>query len=172
MEQRDINNSLSYTTFESITTLIDLFWISDDRRCVIAVDAASVNAKLVIHQDGKVEGLVENYTIDQKLIDSISTDLDEFHKFYEMHHEEIIKYFFVFYVCSLSKENKSFPILIKKKTDGSANCDITADLEETVFNCRDVGLDVIGISFDGDPAYLHFVDNMCTEIQNIHEWDL
>ena len=171
-EKFGITDKILDGSFESITTLIDLFWKNDDRRCIIAVDAASVNAKLLIHQDGKVEGLVEDCTIDKNLIDSISNNLDEFHKFYQKHHEEIVKYFFVFYVCSLSKENKSFPILIKKKTNGSANNDIIADLEETVFNCRDAGLDVIGISFDGDPAYLNYVDNMCTEIENIHECDL
>lgn len=81
---------------------------------------------------------------------------DEFHKFYETHHKEIEKYFFVFYVCSLREENKSYPILIRKKTNGSANDDIKQELEEIVIRCQNSGLEVIGISFDGDPKIPRF----------------
>lgn len=38
------------------------------------------------------------------------------------------------------------------KTIGSANDKIASDLEELVFLCLDAGLDVVGISFDGDPS--------------------
>lgn len=152
--------------------MIHLFWKSDEKRCVFAVGAASVNAKISIDQNGQVEGLLEELTIDKKLADLISKNLDEFHNFYEEHHIEIVKYFFVFYVCSLSEENKSFPILIKKKNNGSANDDIKQELEETVIRCKDAGLNVIGISFDGDPKYLDFVHNTCTEFDKIDQIDL
>ena len=82
--------------YESICKLNQLFWKSDDRRCVIAVDAASVNAKISIDSNGHVDGLLEELTIDKKLVDLISENLDDFHKFYETHHKEIVKYFFCF----------------------------------------------------------------------------
>lgn len=159
-------------TKSSMVLMNQLFWKSDDRRCVIAVDAASVNAKISIDSNGHVDGLLEELTIDKKLVDLISENLDEFHKFYETHHKEIVKYFFVFYVCSLREENKSYPILIRKKTNGSANDDIKQELEEIVIRCQDSGLEVIGISFDGDPKYLDFVNNMCLEIEKIDKCDL
>ena len=33
-------------------------------------------------------------------------------------------------------------------------------------------MEVVGISFDGDPSYLHFVENMCEEICIIDKLDL
>lgn len=85
-------------SYESICKMIYLFWKSDDKRCVVAFDAVSVNAKISINQNRQVEGLFEELTIDKKLADLISENLDEFHNFYEEHHNEILKYFFAFYV--------------------------------------------------------------------------
>lgn len=83
-----------------------------------------------------------------------------------------MKYFFVFYICSLSQKNKSFPVLVKKKTSGAANNEIIADLEQLVHICNDVKLQVVGISFDGDASYFQYVDNMFQHIQKLPRLDL
>ena len=67
----------------------------------------------------------------------------------------------LFFICSLDDQNKSFPIFMKRKTKGSADCSIIEELQEIVGNCTDVGMDVVGVSFDGDPSYLQYVDEMC-----------
>ena len=46
-----------------------LFKDTNDNRCVIAVDAAAVNAKITIHKDGEVEELMNKLTIDQKNVE-------------------------------------------------------------------------------------------------------
>lgn len=52
-------------SLESIQKLIQLFWKSDDKRCVIAVDAAAIKAKITIHKDGVVDGLLEDLKIEK-----------------------------------------------------------------------------------------------------------
>lgn len=85
---------------------------------------------------------------------------------------EIVKYYFVFYICPLNNQNKSFPIVIKKKTKDSGDNLINEDLEFIILNCQNAGMDVVGISFDGDPSYLYYVQNMCDEICIIDKLDL
>lgn len=167
-----LNENTLDGSLESIQKLIQLFWKSDDKRCVIAVDAAAVKAKISIHKDGVVDGLLEDLKIDKSLVELYSQNEDEFYSFYQFYHDEIVKYYFVFYVCALNNNNKSFPIVIKKKTKGAADNDINEDLEVIIANCQDAGMEVVGISFDGDPSYLHFVENMCEEICIIDKLDL
>ena len=144
----------------------------EDRRCTILVDAATVDAKINIHKDGNVEGLMDELQLDKELVTKITQNADEFHKFYQQHQQETIKYYFIFYVNMLNDQNKSFPVLIKKKTNGSADIDITSDLEIFFYNCLDAGLQVVGISFDGDVSYLKYVDEMCNQIDKLEEIDL
>lgn len=167
-----IDENIFDGSYESISKLVRLFFNNDDKRCVLAVDAAAVNAKLTVHKDGSVDGLLSETKIDQDLVDLISSDLDAFHSFYELHRDEIVKYFFVFYLCPLHDENKSFPIFLKKKTNGAADVDITAELEELAIRCQAIGLDIVGLSFDGDQSYLKYVDEMCQEIDEMEEIDL
>lgn len=166
-EMHGIDETIFDGSCESIIKLLNMFWDSEDRKCVISVDAAAVNAKLTVHKDGRIEGLLDELTIEKELVESITKDPDEFHKFYDKHRDEIIKYYFVFYACSLDENAKSFPIALKKKTNGSADINITADLEELVFRCQDLGLEVMGISFDGDKSYLKYVIEMCQEIDKL-----
>ncbi|KAK8899124.1 hypothetical protein M9Y10_001425 [Tritrichomonas musculus] len=171
-EKYQIDNKIFDGTKESIKKLVDLFWNDKDKRCVVAVDAAAVNSKVTIHKDGRIEGLLTDLTIDTDLVETIINDPEAFHQFYKQHQEEIVKYFFVFYICSLSQKNKSFPVLVKKKTSGAANNEIIADLEQLVHICNDVKLQVVSISFDGDASYLQYVDNMFQHIQKLPRLDL
>ena len=171
-EEYGISKDLFDGSCESIIKLLNLFWNGEDNRCVISIDAAAVNAKLTIHKDGLVEGLMDEITIEKELVQTITKNPDKFHEFYEEHKDEIVKYYFVIYLCSLDENNKSFPLVLKRKTNGSANDDITADLEELVIRCNAVGLNVVGISFDGDTSYLKYVNLMIEEIDIIEELDL
>lgn len=125
-----------------------------------------------MHKNGRIEGLMNELTIEKDLVELITKDPDEFHKFYDEHREEIVKYYFVFYACSLDENAKSFPLALKRKTNGSADTNITADLEELVFRCEDLGLEVMGISFDGDKSYLKYINEMCEEIEDLETLNL
>ena len=172
-EQYEIDESTFDGSIESIQKLMVLFLGDiEDRRCVISVDAAAVDAKITIHKDGNVEGLMNKLQLEKELVTKITQSADEFHKFYQQHQQEIIKYYFVFYVSMLNDQNKSFPVLLKKKTNGSADIDITSDLEILFYNCLDAGLQVVGISFDGDVSYLKYVEEMCNQIDKLEKLDL
>ncbi|KAK8887912.1 hypothetical protein M9Y10_038971 [Tritrichomonas musculus] len=144
-------------SFESIKQLKELLWKSEDQRCVVAVDAASVNTKLQIHKDGQVDGLLEELTIDSDIVDLTSTDID---------------IFFVFYVCSLSEQNRSFPIFIKEKNNGAANEEILRDLNNVIDQCKKAGFEMLGASFDGDPGYLCYIEERCLKFIKLYEYDL
>ena len=51
--------------------------------------------------------------------------------------------------------------MLNEKTNGSANSEIAQLLEEVAINCIHSGLDVVGLSFDGYPSYLKYVNEMC-----------
>lgn len=50
------------------------------------------------------------------------------------------------YKSILNEEVKSFPLALKKEINGSTDISITVDLEELVFRCQDLGLEVMEIS--------------------------
>lgn len=59
-QQHGIDETIFNGSNESIVKLLNLFWESDDTRCIISVDAAAVNAKLTVHKDGRIEGLMNS----------------------------------------------------------------------------------------------------------------
>ena len=82
-----------------------LFKDTNDNRCVIAVDAAVVNAKITIHKDGEVEELMNKLTIDQKTMDLITSKSSEFHKFYIF---EKVNFFFAIPVPRFNSNSSLF----------------------------------------------------------------
>lgn len=68
--------------------------------------------------------------------------------------------------------NKSFTIFLKKKTNGAAYVNLTAELEELAIRCKAVGLDAVGLSFNGDQSYLMYADEMCQEIYEMEKLEL
>ena len=165
-----IDSNILDGSIDSITKLIQLILSKDDilnKRAVIAVDAAAVNAKIIIHKNGNVEGLIEDSQISEEMTSEIIKYSESFDAFYHMNLDDITKYYFVFYLCSLSNDDLSFPILMKRHINGSANSDFSADLDQLVLICRSIGLDVIGVAFDGDPQWLSYVDSQCQMIDNI-----
>ena len=95
-----------------------------------------------------------------------------FDTFYQANFDDIAKYYFVFYLCSLSHNDLSFPIYLKRHGSGSANLNFAADLDQLVLLCRAIGLDVIGVAFDGDSQWLSYLEYQCELIEKINEMEL
>lgn len=90
----DINENLLDGSIESIQKLA-LLSLKDDeeeeeKRYVLAVNTAAIDAKILIHKNGDVEGLIGKYNIDQEMYKRIMTNLDSFHQFSNEHHDEIV----------------------------------------------------------------------------------
>ena len=131
------------------------------RRVVLAVDAASVSPKVVVHKDGTVEGLLdENASVSIDVAQKLRSSLTSLREFVNEVNEQIIKDFFVVFVCPLETESGGFPIMVRSKQNGAANQEFVAEfagLTSVVCGC---GVDVVGVAFDGDPGYLKFVRNL------------
>ena len=169
-KEYSISSNILNGSIDSITKLIDMFYNRNDttkKRAVIAVDAAAISAKMLINRNGKIGGLIEDSQISEEMVFEITKYNDSFEAFYDMNLDDIAKYYFVFYICSLSDDDLSFPILIRRHGSGSANSDFVADLDNLVLICRSLGIDIIGVAFDGDPQWLSYVDFQCELIDKI-----
>lgn len=129
---------------------------------IIAIDAASVTASISVSKDGTVNGLMNSLKMDEGFSIMMKQSISTFSLFVELNKEEIIKYYFVGYFCPLSPKLKPFPILLKKSTSGAANQQtIVPTFEELILNINTSELlNIIGISFDGDPGWLKYVSEM------------
>ena len=136
----------------SIQKLFEYFINKDFKnvKIVLAVDAAGVKPNVVIHKNGKIDGLLDGVEIDPDEIIEIKKSLETFNAFIEANKTDIIHYYFVFYACPIDSKRGGFPILIKPKNNGSADTDLVGDFEEIYLECGELQIDIIGLTFDGD----------------------
>lgn len=90
-----------------------------DERVVLAIDAASVLARVSVSEDGNAKGLL--YTKITENASEILSSPENFANFVEEHYSEIIRYYFVVYACPLSSCAQSFPIALIPRISGNAN---------------------------------------------------
>lgn len=122
----------------------------NDKRVVLVIDAASVSARVAVKRNGEVKGLlVTKWTNESEKI--ISSPI-EFSSFVKGHEDEIIRYFFIVYICSLCPTVKNFPIALIPKCSGNANQDFVKSFKEIIKIVQN-NLSGIGVSFDGDTDY-------------------
>ena len=105
---------------EHLNMLLSLF-LGDDsqlsnKRFVLAVDPAGVTPSVIVHKDGKVDGLLNtNSFISEMDATKIRTSFEKLHAFTIKHNKDIIKDYFVVYLCPLESSEKRFPILLYTK---------------------------------------------------------
>ena len=136
-------------------------------RVVLAVDAAGVSPRVVVHKDGRIDGLInEEYRIDPNVAESLRNSLTALRSFVSSVNDEICKDFFVVFVCPLESANGGFPILLYPKQNGAANQAFISLLVQVAQFVASRGVDVVGLAFDGDPGYLQFVRNITCHFAN------
>lgn len=148
---------------ESIEQILSICWnetVDDDNRCVIAVDAASVTASVVVNQTGHVTGLTNPQKITKAARDALAEGIDAFTEFIEANKTEICKYYFLCYLNPLSPNRKPFPIVALKTVNGNAKEDVITFVSQLISlfqaNFNNI-ISIIGIAFDGDPGWLHLL---------------
>ena len=127
-------------------------------RVVLAVDAAGVSPRVVVHKNGQIDGFVDSdarIPVEQAIL--LRNSLADLRGFVAEHHEDIVRDFFVVFVCPLESNRGGFPIFLFPKCNGSADPDFTAALMQLVNNVRQCSVEVVGLGCDGDPGYLRFV---------------
>lgn len=152
-----------------ITKIFESCWKSDeteDNRCVLAIDAASVTASVVAHKDGTVTGLNRYERIDEAARSALKEGIDAFISFVDMNKEDICKYYFVLFINPLSPWRKPFPILSLKTSSGQANDATVCFVNELIGNIRNYCpfINIIGIAFDGDTGWLHKLNPLIERI--------
>ena len=166
-----------------IKNLMNSLWVEtgSDNRCVLAIDAASINPQIQIKSNGVVTGFVSGgpsevtVTEAEKLRNSAS----EYKKFVKKNLKYVSKYEFVVLLCPLDPLKVPFPISVVEARSGTATKDTKNSLDSLRKNAVAAGLDVIGYAFDGDRQYLDLSDDFINEdllntvfnesSKNIHE---
>lgn len=136
----------------------------DDKRVVLAIDAASVTARVSVSKNGEVKGLLTTKWTAES--DKILSSPQEFAAFVNQHEHEIIRYFFVVYVCPLCPTAKSFPLLLIPKCSGNANREIVENFFEIIEIVKKM-LTVVGIAFDGDSGWLHLAKDAASKTKDL-----
>lgn len=91
-------------------------------------------------------------------LDKILSSPQEFAAFVNKHEHEIIRYFFVVYMCPLCPSAKSFPLLLIPKCSGKANREIVENFFEIIKIVIKM-FNFVGIAFDSDSRWLHLAKN-------------
>lgn len=152
-------------TPESIQNMVDSYLGEiDDKRVVLAIDAASVSARVSVSSNGEVKGLLNTKWINNP--NEVLSTPYEFSTFVSSHEHEIIRYFFVVHICPLCPSAKSFPIALIPKCSGNANKEIVENFKKIVENVKKI-VNVVGVAFDGDSGWLHLAKHSATTTKNL-----
>ena len=90
-------------------------FINLDQRHVLAIDAAGVTPRVVVHGNGRVEGYKDDVYIDPEEVEELKYSIEAFKAFTEINKNEIIKDFFFIFVCPLKPIKGGFPIVVPPK---------------------------------------------------------
>ena len=143
-------------SIESLQQLIKTFYDEafEDPRVVVAIDAVSVSPNIVLSSDGKVEGLVNLQSISIEEASEFIKSPDSFAKFVKQNAHQVIKYFFVLYICPLNPNFISVPICIILRSNGNATQPVIQIFDKIINNLIKCGINKIGEAYDGDSGWL------------------
>lgn len=114
----------------------------------------SVSPNIVLSSDGKVEGLVNLQSISIEEASEFIKSPDSFAKFVEQNPHQVIKYFFVLYICPLNPNFISVPICIILRSNGNATQPVIQIFDKIINNLIKCGINKIGEANDGDSGWL------------------
>ena len=143
---------------ENVCLLIDALYpkniTEEQKKVVLAIDAASVRANITIDENGLVTGLKNSMTLDKTEAKTLIEDESKFKEFCAAHIKEAIQAIFTVLLIPLDNDIEAFPICEIAAECGNASEEILNKLDslKTVVEQKDFS--VIGFACDGDPQYL------------------
>ena len=142
-------------------------------RCVLAIDAASINPQVKIAEDGTITGFTESgpSSVDPQFAKRLRKDPKEYRRFIKENLAYVAKYEFVVLLCPLDPAQPSFPISSCESNSGSATKEIKEALDTLRANAEQCGFDVVGYAFDGDRQYLDLTEDIVNEDTLEHIWE-
>ena len=127
-------------------------------RVVLAVDAAGISPRVVVHKNGDVDGFLNsNARVSPEDATRLRDSLKDLQRFVQDHQSDIVRDFFVVFACPLESDRGGFPVFLYPKQNGSADGSFVLRLGQVIANVRACSVDMVGLACDGDPGYLKFV---------------
>ena len=160
---------------EIIAELRDALWDNErnDTRCVLAIDAASINPQVSIAEDGTVTGLTEDgvQTVGPEEAKRLRKSQNEYKRFIMINKDCICKYEFVVLLCPLDPLQPAIPISCIEANNGSATQEIKESLEVLRANAEACGFNIIGYAFDGDRQYIDLTEDFINGDMLAYLWE-
>ena len=92
------------------------------KRVVLAVDAAGVSPRVIVRKNGQIDGFLnEDASVPEEQATVLRSSLQHLRQFVTEHHRDIVKDFFVVFVCPLESLHGGFPIFLYPKGNGAAD---------------------------------------------------
>ena len=122
---------------------------------ILAIDGASIEPNVVIHENGDVLGIAGLSKIDPSEAKEIIADIEKRKEFYKQHEKQILSHIFIILFCPTSCNLQYIPIMKCEVCSGSATDEIKNKLEGLAdMISQQLNINVVGYGMDGDPKYL------------------
>ena len=171
MEKFNITSDVFDGKLENLKKLKNIFINSTDLRYVISIDAVSLKSYVSISKDGTVSGLKMIKKILEYYANIFLSSESQFNRFVEMKKSQIEKYVFVIYLCALNPNSKSFPVALVPDIKGNCTDDVFNFFLQVKNNLLNLGIDIVGQSFDGDTKYFDLLEHKYNLLLNIQNYD-
>lgn len=164
MEFRGVNYNLFDGSTASIAHLKEMFSPDKDLEVVLAIDACSATPSVRVSKTGLVTGLLHDRQLSQEEYELIRQSVHEFQRMLKDVKDEIIRYHFVVLALPLDPNIKPFPVFVSRNTSGTADAACDQAFSQLFERMNEVGLNVLGVAFDGDRTWLKFVRLITKEL--------
>ena len=172
IEKYQISTDIFNGSLENLQKIIDIFANKNDLRYVISIDAISLKSYVGISSDGTVHGLKFIKKIPESYARICLDNEEQYELFIEKNKKQIENYVFVIYLCALDPNSNSFPMVLIPDYQGNCSNDVLNLFIETKYKLLNLGLDIIGNSFDGDLKYFDLLNEKYKKIINIKNYNL
>lgn len=108
-------------SLENLKKSFRFIWGYKSKWLYFAIDAAFLKGRILVHQNGIIEGLKNLKNIPTEVVNEINSSSENFAQFVFGHVHNTIKACFVIRACSPTKKFKSFPVALIPYSHGSSD---------------------------------------------------
>jgi hypothetical protein len=170
LNEISISGDIFNGTKENISKILNRCRPGDSgSKAILAVDAAYVTPYVSVDSYGNVRGLIGVEKISRETASHLIENEDDFSNFILAHKEKLIGAEFVLMLIPTDDSHRAFPICNISARHGKATIEILAIIYEKCDYLEQAGIQVVGISTDGDSQYIKitttFMNNIIANIE-------
>ena len=156
-----------------IEHLLSLFpFKGADTRCVVSIDATAVKCNFGVQANGKVLGTVKPMVLSKADTVKMTTNLDDFENLRAEQSTKIAKAVFLVLINPVAIDEEDFPIAIFPYHQGQTDDVIMKKLIKLNGKLKDLGVNVVGNGFDGDPKFTRYATSLCNKMMTLAASDM